>query len=66
LISRQVKPHLLLADITGRILTSDIIHTDENGYLEFSYNISMLEQGYYFGQLKQQDKTFTVEFIVAR
>ena len=55
-----------ITDITGRILTSDIIHTDENGYLEFSYNISMLEQGYYFGQLKQQDKTFTVEFIVAR
>ncbi len=55
-----------ITDVIGRILINDKIEIDENGYLEFSYNVQSLEQGYYFGQLKQNNQVLTVEFIVAR
>lgn len=55
-----------IIDITGRVIQTDVITIDEYGGLEFSYNVKTLEQGYYFGQLKQGDKILTVQFIVAR
>lgn len=55
-----------ITDITGRVITNDKIEIDENGYLHFTYDVSSFNQGIYFGQIKQLDKTLSIKFMISR
>ncbi|HMX03569.1 MAG TPA: sulfatase-like hydrolase/transferase [Chitinophagales bacterium] len=57
---------LQITDLMGRIIRNDEVTVDENGYLEVSYNVTTIQQGYYIGRVIQGNDSMQTEFIVAR
>ncbi len=54
-----------ITDITGRIITQINIHINEDNFLQLSYPINELSEGYYLAQIKQGAMIQNLSFIVA-
>ena len=55
-----------IADLTGRMLSTADLNINEEGFLQFSFSVEHLQQGYYIATVKQGGKVQHVNFIVAR
>jgi len=57
---------LRIVDLTGRIIQNYSLEINESGYVQISYPLDSVEQGYYVATITQGDISMHASFIVAR